>query len=466
MKLLIEELQGGKMRIKLTIPLTLSEISELISGEIINENIYIEYISTDTRELYRGDLFIAIKGEYYDGADFLSEAEKIGAYTLSQNKSSTIFAENVDTAILKLISFYKSKLKNLRHTILITGSVGKTSAKEFLYKLCIKKYKTHATHKNYNNIYGVMHTVLSANADTEVLIIEIGMNKKGEIKPISLALWADIAIITNIGSAHIGKLGSREAIADAKLEICEGLNPTALTFIPEDELLLQKAKNPFLVSFNPSHYTALIMPLSISKNGSYFDFYSGNTFIKNLYLKIPGEHILKTFSLALSVAVKLKIPENELRKAMEEINETDLRQKFIQTANFLIYDDSYSSSYEALIETTKMLLLYKKSISLVLSDILELGKYTYEIHYKSGYELARLGIKQLFLTGNFAEYYRAGAIDGGMKKENIHINNIDDGYQSLKNEIYEHFNGEILLVKGSHKTNLHELIKLLKENGG
>ncbi len=450
------------MRIKLSIPLSLRELSLAIGNEDTVFDNLIEYISTDTRELSPGDLFITLKGENHNGADFLNEAKMKGAFTLSEDKSSTIFTKNINDAILKLITYYKAKLTGLKYTVLITGSVGKTSAKEFLYKLCIEKYKTHSTYKNYNNIYGVMHTVLSADRSTEVLIVEVGMNRKGEISPISQALSPDIVVITNVGSAHIGNLGSREEIANAKLEICEGLS-NGVTIIPEDEPLLSNAKNAHLVSINPSRYNTLIIPLSITQKGSFFDFYSDNVFLRGLQLKIPGEHILKTFSLALATAVKLKLTEGQINSAIKKINEGLLRQGFIKSSDFLIYDDSYSSSYEALVETVKMLLLYKTDISCVLSDILELGDVSEDIHYKAGYTLASLGVKQLFLIGEFRKFYMQGAIDGGMNKDNIHINNMYSDFTFLAKSIKEKICGKILLIKGSHKTGLSELIKKLKE---
>ena len=453
------------MRIKLSIPLLLSELSLVVSDNKISSDIKIEYISTDTRELFTGDLFIAIKGENYNGVSFLDDANEKGAYTLATDKRATLITNDTNNAILKLITYYKSKLSSLKHTVLITGSVGKTSLKEFLYKLCSSKFKTHSTYKNFNNIYGVMHTVLSADKDTEVLIAEVGMNNKGEISPISSALSPDIAIISNIGSAHIGKLGSREEIALAKLEICDGLR-NGITIVPEDEPLLSGAKNPHLVSTNPECYHTLVFPLSITKQGSRFDFYSEGAFIKDLYLKIPGAHILKTFTLALAAAVKLNIKEKEIKDTLKNIDDTILRQKLIKYGDFFIYDDSYSSSYEALAETVKMLLLYKMDISCVLSDMLELGKSTEEIHYKAGRMLAELGVKKLFLTGEFKEFYMQGAIDAGMNKENIHINNVYDNYLSLANLIKKNFHGKILLVKGSHKTELSTLVKKLTENGG
>ncbi len=449
------------MRIKLSVPLYLSEISIAVNGCGVSEDHLIEYISTDTRELNLGDLFIAIKGERYDGLNFISEAKEIGAYTLGESDEATIFTENFYCAILKLISLYKSRLSSLKHTILITGSVGKTSTKELLYSLIKSCWKAHATYKNYNNIYGVMHTVLSAKIDTEVLICEVGMNKEGEIAPISKALSPDIAIITNIGTAHIGELGSRENIARAKLEACEGID-RGITIIPANEPLLKNAKNKHTVALTPGADTLLI-PLSLTDEGSYFDFYSGGIFLKNQFLKIPGEHILNSLSLALAAAIKIKTPINNLKEALKSIGKGILRQQMININGLLIYDDTYSSSYEALIATVKMLKLYKKEISVVLSDILELGEYSDEVHNKCGAELARLGVKRLFLCGNNSDKYKDGAISGGMKEENIHINNIDESYISLKEEIIKYYSGEILLIKGSHKTNLSRLIDTFKE---
>ena len=193
------------MRIKLGIPLTLREIREAIGTPLqIAPDATIKYISTDTRDLCEGDLFIALKGDRYDGEDFTDLAKSKGAYVMSRTSGFDISAPDTRDALIFLCSYYINNIRKKKYKIAISGSVGKTTTKELCKILLGTKYKVHATEGNLNNEIGMPLTVLSAPEDTEVIICEMGMNHKGEISKMSKAFQPDLAVITIIGHAHIG----------------------------------------------------------------------------------------------------------------------------------------------------------------------------------------------------------------------------------------------------------------------
>ena len=250
------------MRIKLTHPMSLQEIALATNGHITSpyQNKIIHFLSTDSRETCKGDLFVALKGNRFDGENYITEIISKDAYHLSAGgMHNGIKTNDTSTALLLLAKHYKTKFNNLKATIGITGSVGKTTTKEFLKVILSKRYRVHATYKNMNNNVGVPLTVLSMPANTEVLVIEMGMNSPGEISRSSICISPNISIILNVGTSHIGNFGTREKIAKAKLEILDGMDNGTL-IVPYGEPLL-KSENA----------------LTFDKNNENADFYLSDT---------------------------------------------------------------------------------------------------------------------------------------------------------------------------------------------
>ncbi|MBQ4071379.1 MAG: hypothetical protein IJD51_03070 [Clostridia bacterium] len=449
------------MRIKLHLPLSLSEIARATHSHSSPEDKVITHISTDTRELMCGDLFIALRGERFDGEDYVEPALQIGAYTLAQAVGATVRVESVAEALVHLIRHYIKKLPSLKYTVGITGSVGKTTTKELLRALVEEKYRTHATDGNLNNLYGVLFTTLCAPKDTEVLIFELGMNHTGEIRNLSAAISPDVAIITNIGTAHIGNLGSKEKIAEAKLEICA--TNTKICIIPYGEPLLKSAPHPFTYSSDSPNADAYFISLRSGKSGTVFDLYSRGSAWLGKHLPLVGTAAFNCFCAALSAALYMGLGERELDSRLPILNEAPLRQKFINVGKYTIYDDTYSASYEATVGALDMLRLYNKPTHAVLFDMLELGEDSARLHRLAGRRCAECGISHLFTVGSYADEYAIGARSGGMKSENIHINKDTNDLSATLEAIKAHVADGILLVKGSHATQAERIIEMIRK---
>ena len=444
------------MRIRLDIPLWLSEISVAACGKLMDNDAAVSYVCTNSREVNAGDLFIALPGKEHDGNEFAGDVRSGGGYVLGQTDAS-IYVDDTEAAILRLVSLYKSKLPCLKRTVAITGSVGKTTTKELTKIILSSRYKVHANLGNFNNAIGLLHTVLSAPKDTEVLITEMGMNHSGEISQLSQAVTPDVAIITNIGTAHIGNLGSREAIAKAKLEICDGMTDGVL-IVPYGEALLNVGKT-VSVDRGDGDYRLLIR--SVSTDKSTFAFHGGNIALNEGAVALVGRHLMIALAFAISAAEVCGLSEEHIRHGTSKIDAACLRQKRIRHGRYDIYDDTYSSSPEAAIAVIKALTQqFPGNVSAVLGDMLELGEYSEELHRTVGETAAVYGVRRLYLFGKLAGYMKDGALDHGMPDSRIHV---CDGIEEVANEIRRSYDGDLLIVKASHAMHAERLYDFLKD---
>ena len=444
------------MRIKLDIPLTLKEIAIAIGAPLRCQSYGVTHIVTDSRMIQKEDLFFALSGEKHDGNDFIKDAKSKGACTVGKN--GDIPCSNTAHALLRLGAYYKQKLPKLQHTIAITGSTGKSTTKEILSSILSDQFKVHKTEDNFNNIIGVSYTLLSAPTSTEILILELGMNHKGEIATLSQALAPDIALITNIGTSHIGNLGSKEKIAAAKLEIKMGLSGHLV--IPYDEPLL---KNENGYRFSTSSKDADIYIERDALHKEIRKVYSQGV-MKPYALKTDADHIAYNASAAFCVAELCNFAPAAQYEFLANSRE-NIRQKLIKSNNFDILCDYYNASLESFISGFKYVssLSYKHKSALI-GDVLELGEYTEDIHFKIGKLAAESGFERLFLFGSFAEHTRNGALSAGFPYEEIYINkNYDLPEITARQIITATMHGELIYAKASHKSDLGRITNLLKD---
>lgn len=450
------------MRVTPDIPLSLYEIAAAINSKALAvSNKYIKAVCTDTREAEENDLFVALSGEKGDGEEYIEEAKKKNCFPISaRSRDGALKVEDTASALLDLAKYYKSKL-NTKYTVAVTGSVGKSTTVKFLKKILAQKYKVHTPIGNFNNHIGVPLTVLSAPRDTEIIICELGMNHRNEISRLSKCINPDIGIITSVGSAHIGNLGSREEIARAKLEILDGMNGGAL-ILPKNEPLLSNVENAYRVGYN----TSLSHFYLTSANGNCSVIFKGET-IKELNFFNNRNHLIADLSYAISVAVMLDMSENEIRKGIESIDDNDLRQRFIPFKDFTVFDDSYNASVESMVADFKYISSLNKPTGAFLGDILELGEASKRIHETIGERAAEFNVGNLYLYGVYAKDTERGAIRGGMDPKSIHVNtDISSPEISIAQILSNHKDGEIILFKASHKLRLDKIADIIKEKEG
>ena len=453
------------MRIELSSPQDfldlLSATEGIFYGDI--ESQQIKAICTDSRECMAGDVFFALRGKNFDGNSFIPEAISRGAIPVGIGVGRFgIRVDSAEDALLAFATYYKNALPKLRHTIAITGSVGKTTTKEFLNKIAGQEYKTHKTWENYNNEIGVSLSILSAPKDTEVMILEIGMNHSGEIKNIASKIKPNTAIITKIGTSHIGHLGSRENIAMAKLEITCGLQGKLL--IPKNEPLLN-CEYPKISYFSSDDICA---DIAITKNRfDKLELYFNKTLYSIFDFPSKAEHIRQCLAATAGGALELGISKSKILNEIREIHQDTFRHKILKSkTGFSIIDDSYNSSYESLsaaLETLKET-KYNGKASALIGDIFELGDKSDQMHYDIGKLISAENFKYIFLVGENIKSTKMGAIDSGFNEDCIFIYSLDTPRQIIAEQILNKLDtADVLLAKASHGVNLKSIIEIISE---
>ena len=458
--------------------LTVQEIIEATNATLItgDPKFVCKNFSRDTRIIQKGDTYIAIKGENFDGNLFWREAIQKGAdcvivsnieYTEKDKeilKNKTILKVEDTLQALYKIAKLKRSFYNIP-VIAITGSVGKTSTKDIVANVVSQKYKTLKTIGNNNNNIGLPFTILRLQ-DEEAMVLEMGMNHFGEISLLSNIAKPNICVITNIGTSHIGNLGSRENILKAKLEILEGAeNPTII--INNDNDLLHKwqeenkSKKNIITYGIEEKSNINAKKLVLNQDGSEF---SCKIKEKDETVKVPvgGEHFILNSLCAICVGKELNIETQKILKGIEEFELTKKRMEITETKSGIkIINDTYNASLESI----KASLKYLSSIDgnrkiAVLGDILELGEYAEKLHKLVGEEVYKSQIDLLICRGNNAKYIVEEAVKLGMPKEKIYYL---DNNNEVANKIKEIAKPkDIILLKASNGMKFFDIAEKLK----
>ena len=449
------------MRIKLDTNISVESIIKATKGiSDLDGKISFSNITTDSRECCPGDLFIAIDGENDSGENYIDNVTRIGAFALSKKSSNgCICVPDTVEAMLQIASDYIKTLPFILYIIGITGSVGKTTTKEFAKIILSERFIVHSNPSSYNNALGLSLSLLSAPKNSQILLMELGMNHSGEIGRLAKYLHPDMAIITNIGRAHIGNLGSREAIANAKLEILSGINGGTV-FVPYDEKLLCeiKEKTTFSTAEPLSDF------LLSYENNNVSLFYKGSRICTSEFATIEKSNI-ECLAPAASVAYYLGLTDKEIQNGISKISTENTRQRafFKQKRYFLL--DLYNASPESVIACIKNAseLVQYQSKSLVLGDMLELGSFCEQIHYEIGQLIAQYNFNNLFLFGNKIANIAQGAIDFGLDPGKIFINqDLSDPKRTAIDILTNCPENELIIMKASRRIKLERILESIE----
>ena len=430
-------------------------------------DVQINGVTIDSRKIDAGQLFIPSKGERTDGHQYVADAIKQGAAAAFWQKDvpnppenlPLIFVEDSLTAIQALAKSYLQQLSV--KVVGITGSNGKTSTKDMTTSLLSLKYKVQKTEGNYNNHLGLPLTVLGLEEDTDIAVLEMGMSGRGEIDFLSRLAEPDIVVITNIGESHMQDLGSREGIAEAKLEILNGLKDKGRFVYFGDEPLLSSRMNDSIIDaktfgMNPSND---LYPLQIKAldNGSAFHI---NKIADPFELPVLGNHNILNALAAMLVAEYFNIPFEEMNKGLQSLKLTNMRMELVEgNAGVKIINDAYNASPTSMlaaIDVLKKLPGYKQKIA-VLGDMLELGDKEEDFHYEMGEHLE--GIDYVLTYGKLGNFIAEGAKT--VLPAN-HVFSFQDK-QPLIETLASYLNEEtVVLVKASRGMKLEEIVKAIQ----
>ena len=405
-------------------------------------------ISTDTRTIKKGDLYLPLKGATFDGEAFCDKALEAGASACfcTKDMQNGIKVDDTLTAYLQLANFARRKYNP--KVVGVTGSSGKTTTKEMIYSVVSEKFKTHKTFSNHNNEIGFCQTVLSMAEDTEVLIVEMGMRGLGEIELITKYAEPDFAVITNAGSAHIGRLGSLDNIAKAKCEITSKLKET---LIAHDNERIKKFAN-----FDGEKIFYSINDVKVlEKRSGYSKFiYKGNEY----ELNVEGDYNIENSLSAIEIGYKLGMSYDEIRKGLLAYRPIEKRWESQNIRGFNIINDSYNANPESMKASVSTFLELYDNPVVVLGNMGELGENEVEFHREVGRYLGKKFKQGMFLTvGNLARY-----IGEELSKCGLNVKSFENNIETSR-YILDNLNaGSTIFLKASRAMKFEEIIEYLK----
>jgi len=460
--------------------LSVDRLVEVLGGEILigHGDLMVNGLTTDSRRVEPGNAFVAFPGEHVDGHDYLLPAMERGARTLIVTAAPSSLGVQIETArdrdvtvvrvpdalsaVQALASFHRGRL--FCPVVGVTGSTGKTTTKDFITNVVSQGFRVVATEGNQNNELGVPLTVLRAGADTDVLIVEMAMRGQGEIAQLARIARPTAGLVTNVGTSHIERLGSQEAIARAKGELVEAVASEGRVFLNGDD-----AFSAHLADLSSAEvvYYGLSELCDVRAEEIVTDSESLPSFVlvtpvgrREVKLSIPGRHNVYNALAATAVAMFLEIPLDEIVWGLESSEPGQMRMQSFETAGGVrVINDAYNAnptSMRAAIETLGDITGAVKRVA-VLGDMAELGSLTELAHFRIGEEVARLPIDALVTVGERARRIADGARAEGMDDTAIRPCSGTDEATEVLDDILEA--GDVVLVKGSRVMGLERIVE-------
>ena len=479
---------------------TLEEIKRETGGRAVyktEEPVYAAFInvsgvSTDTRTIKEGDIFIALRGPNFDGHNFTAKAIESGASAVIVDNAEYvpegavgIVVSDTVKALMALAGYYRFKLG--AKVIAVTGSVGKTTTRTIIAEVLRTGYRVHSSKANDNNEIGMSQTILAAPEDTEILVVEMGMRGKGEIKSLTEIARPDIAVITNIGYSHIGRLGSRDNIMHAKMEIAEGLTDGGILIVNgDDPKLFEYARKILPINNLIAAVSSTDKPLELCPEciNAYdvTETDKGNDFSARITrlgqeIELGGRMSISTYGIASirnvlfallcahinGLASKEESLE-KIRKTLSSMEALNGRGAITETKRYMIVNDAYNAAPESM---ENAFLNFSKNAAgrrkvLALGGMLELGDYAPQLHEMTGKACAKYGFDKIFITGENSEDFIRGAHMIDMHLEISRCRDTEDVSARLADYLKD---GDAVLFKASHSFGFEELAKKFIEKG-
>lgn len=486
------------------------EIIKATGGELLSDNGgSFAGVSIDSRTIAEGEIFFALRGRRFDAHDFIEQAFLKGNGAVIDIKKNHFMSEKPGVLKGKVIIYVKDTtraLQDLAHfliagrnipVIAITGSNGKTITKEMTYTILSKRFNVLKNEGNLNNLIGLPLTLTKLGPDNEVAVLELGMNAPGEIKRLCEIAVPSHGIITNIGLAHIGELGSIDFIRNAKLEILQGLKVAVLN--ADDRFLMEGYKaviaqggfdgRAITFSINPIRKPRRGFPSNGANNDSHViakDVHAtekGSDFILELSnggstpisLNIHGLFNVYNALAASAVCISVGITLEEIKTALEGYTAFPMRFEVIRVDKITLINDSYNANPSSVEESLKELIHMRgqgRTVA-ILGDMLELGKFSERSHRTIGRMISEMGINVFVAVGDMmrlaAEESQSGAARSGKNKNHrtkdnpepaiYYFKTADEVRQKISDIIKE---GDVVLVKGSRETRMEKIADKIK----
>lgn len=455
---------------------TLRQLAAWCGAEVLPqwEELAVTNVVSDSRKVQKGSLFVALRGSNFDGHDFVQSAVAQGAAAVLvehpvKDSIPQIVVEDALKAYGCLAAGYRNAM-DVR-VIGVTGSVGKTTTKEMVAAVLESKFRTAKTDGNHNNDLGLPMTIMDMPADTQMAVLEMGMNHFGEMAYLASIARPDISVITNIGTSHIEYLGSREGILEAKMEIMQGMDKNGMAVFNGDELLLWNLKD---IGGHRKYYFGVENPMCdvVAEDIQQMD--GGMSFrVKGMgqqfsvFVPSEGMHTVYNALAAITVGLICGVQAEKMQYQLAHFRNTGMRQQILEENGMTIIADCYNAGPESMEAALNVLGDRETSGRriAVLGDMLELGTRSMAEHYRIG-RLAVSKADVVYAYGTYSDRIITGAITGGMdKKDCIHFSTHEAMAQKLRLVAQP---GDVLLFKGSRGMKMENVLKLFlgktKEN--
>lgn len=416
------------------------DLIKITGGYFINltKNTIINKICLDSRKCTKNDVFICVNS----GDEYIPDAVKRGAsyiITVSDIRFKTrvgiIKVNSIKDTLLRLGSYIRDKYRYIP-LVALTGSVGKSTTKALISSILGTQYKVLFNEGNKNNYIGVTETLFNLDDSIDIVVMELGMNHYHEIDEMSLMLRPDICAITNIGTSHIGNLGSQKDILASKLEIVDGMDDGYLV-VPSNDKYLSRLK----LSNICKCYDIIIKNVVVTDKLKFDLIY--NDLKYNVRFKVPNKRYIDNIVVAFKICTFFNIKESDIIKSINAFKALEKRMNIININDYMLIDDCYNSSYESLMGVLEYIRYLNRPKLLILGDILELGVYSKQIHKKINRYLKKIKDKEVLLVGDATKY-----IDG------VHFDSNDD---IIKYIAPRDLSGYVILIKGSRMMKLEEV---------
>ena len=444
------------------------EITQGVVNQSFDEKIEVNHFSIDSREIIGNTTFIPLSSDPEKRKSHIQNAFENGAIgsfceeevPVPDGKFLIKVKDNLQ-ALHTLASKVRENMKNVP-LIAITGSVGKTTTKDMVYAVLSSTYTSLKTQGNFNNEIGLPYTLVNYQGE-EMIVLEMGMNHFGEISLLTNLAKPDVALITNIGTSHIGNLGSRENILKAKLEILEGMNEKGVLMLNNDNDLLRTVQGiPQKIITVGTQNSCDITAYNIQTYHDHTTFCiqeDGKEYEFNI--KLNSEKFVINALLAISVGKYFAIPMDKIQKALEECEYTKMRMSIEKMNGITVIDDCYNASLESIKAALDALNSQngKRKIA-ILGDVLELGDYAETLHYEIGKAVGSTNVDMLITIGEHAQTVKKGAMDFGIPSDKIiTFEKTDDVLEKLQHILKQE---DDVLIKASRGLQFEKIVQKIE----
>lgn len=450
------------------IPLTLLEITSAVRGVLDGfGETCVEQIVTDSRKITPGCLFVALQGDRFDGHDYIASAYEQGCVCVISHKpvepptgKAAIIVKDTKRALMDLAAYYREQF--YIPVVGITGSVGKTTTKEFIYSVLSQGFCAIKTEGNFNNEIGLPLTVFRLERETQLAVLEMGMSGFGEIANLTAIAKPYIGVITNIGTAHIENLGSREGILKAKMEIAQGIAPGGYLVLNGDEPLLRGAtikKGITPIYYGVENQENDFYATNIQSFDDHTIFEVRGRMQRTVRINTVGVHNVYNALAAMCVGFLLGIGPEKMQEGLLAFQNAAMRQNIYQKNGITIIDDCYNANPDSMKAALKVLAGKEGKKIAVLGDMLELGSYSQLGHNEVGACARQLGIDLVLCYGEESRYIAEGFVKNrDPHQKAAYFSDKEMLAQCLKSQLCP---GDVVLFKGSRGMKMEELIPML-----